>query len=169
MMLLLLRRLILIVASPDTREWIAAMFAEACDIPGPARLGWYVAAARVALGSRMRVWSLALQSGAFALLMFSVDWISGALLPALALIAISAAVLTRNPQRRHAAFLVAAGTLPLAHAVVNWVPALRPHYQYAPLDLRDWIILAFVAAIGFCAVQISSALWSARDLARADP
>lgn len=143
------------------REWIEASLAEAAYLESRERPGWYVSVIGVAVALRLRHSALMLQAAALALALILVDWTWGALVPALALMSFSAAVLTRgSAQQSRAALWVAGGTLPVAHAVANWVPELRPSYQYAPLDLRDWAILAAVGAIGVCAVQIADALRS---------
>jgi len=166
-MLRLIERLITAIAPPHNRDWTEAMVAEAYDLRGRERLNWYVDAVWVAMALRIRAWGGLLQAGSIAFLLLVVDWTSGALIPALALIALSAAILTRSSTHHgRRALLVAAGTLPAAHAIANWVPALRPHYQFAPLDLRDWAILAAVAVIGICMVRVADASWRAWDLAR---
>jgi len=155
----LMYRLLAAVAPAHRREWIAAMFSEAHHLQGRERISWYAAAAGMAFASRVSHSALFIEAIALAMIMIAVDWTSGALLPALLLIGLSAAVLTRvSASRSRAAVLVAGGTLPLTHAIANWVPQLRPHYQYAPLDLRDWTILAAVAAIGIAAVRIAEML-----------
>lgn len=163
----LTRCLLLALAPPKDREWIAAMLAETQSLADGERLLWHVGAGRVALAMRIRHWAPTLEASALAVLMIAVDWASGALLPALILIAASAAILTRASRGSAAALMVTAGILPLAHALANWLPQLRPHYQYAALDLRDWCILAAVGAIGICAVQVASALWDLWDETRA--
>ena len=164
----LIVRLLTALAPPHLRNWIVAMLAEGQQLDGRDRLSWYCAAAKVAVTLRA-VRSAFLQASALALAMLVVDWAWGALFPALALIALSAVVLTRSAVRNSiAAPIVAGGTLPLAHGIANWVPALRPQYQFAPLDLRDWATLAAVGAIGLCAVRIAGALWTARDSVSGD-
>ena len=164
-MMRFLSRIILAIAPKLSREWIAAMLTEADHVPNGDRVAWHAGAVRLALAARVRHWSFPLSGGALALAMLAVDWTSGALLPALALIALSAAVLTRGPKNEGGALVVAAGTLPVAHAIANWMPILRPHYQYASLDRWDWAILAAVAGIGCCAVRIATAFWKVRGFA----
>jgi hypothetical protein len=158
----LLHRALIAIAPPQMREWIGAMLSEAHDLSDRERVQWYLAAARVGIVSRISD-SRLVQATALAVILIVVDWIWGALLPALALIGLSAAVLTRVPSgNTRPALLVAGGTLPLAHAIANWMPWLRPEYQYAALNLMDWSILAAVAGVGFCAVRIADAIWRIR-------
>ena len=165
----LLDRFLIAMAPAERRDWVAAMLAEADCLQGRDRLDWYAAAAAVSFSLRLRGWGLALTAVAFALIMVLVDWTSGALLPALALIGLAAAVLTRSSMgSSRVALMVAGGTLPAAHAIANWVPRLRPHYQYAPLHFRDWAILLAVAAIGLCTVRVADAYRAARNFARSD-
>jgi hypothetical protein len=157
----LLRRILTAIAPAELHDWIDGVLAETPYLPSRERIGWYVSAVRVAVAFRISRSALSLQAGLLAVTLVVVDWTWGALLPALALIGVSAAVLARGSvDRSRAALWVAGGTLPVAHAVANWVPRLRPSYQYAPLDLRDWAILAAVGGIGLCAVRIADAFRS---------
>ena len=162
MMRTFIERLVIAVTPPHMRHWTLAMLIEAQSLEGRARLGWYASAAKVALTLRLvhaRCWIIAV---GLATTMIAVDWIWGDLLPALALIALAAALLTgASAANDRLAPFVAGGTLPAAHAIANWVPAIRPHYQYAPLNVMDWAMLFAVAAIGFCAVRIAIALHGA--------
>jgi len=161
----LAEKLLVNVAPRRVRGWIVAMIAEAQCLDSGERLGWYRAAAQIAISQRLSDLALPLQATALAAVMVTVDWLSGNLVPALALIALSAVVLTRS-STGWIPMTVAGGGLPLAHAIANWVPALRPQYQYAPLDVRDWVILACVGAIGVSAVQVATALRYAWKAAR---
>ena len=162
-------RALLAIAAPSAREWIAAMFSEAREAGRRDRFSWYAGAVRIALASRIRHWAPLLRATVLAALMLTIDWTSGAFLPALVLIGVSAGVLARGSMRRSGvALVVAAGTLPIAHAIANWIPALRPHYQYVSLDLRDWMVLVTVFGIGICAVRVSAECRSIWGSARAD-
>jgi hypothetical protein len=151
-------RLLLLLAPARSREWIKAIICEASQLDSAEQAPWLVAAARFALSERARTAVPTAYASSLAITMLFVDWTSGALVPALGLIGLSAVVLTQSSRGRLLPLAVASGTLPIAHAVANWVPGLRPDYQYAPLDLRDWVILAAVAAIGVCAVRVAELL-----------
>src|SRR5690348_16775641 len=92
----LMHRLLAALVPTDRREWITAMLSEAERLQGRERIGWYAATAGLALASRVSHSALFLRAVALALIMIAVDWTSGALIPALALIALSAAALTRG-------------------------------------------------------------------------
>lgn len=155
----LFRRLILRLTPVRGQEWIAAILAEADYLEeADERMGWCVAAAWVAIRQRLIDLAPSLLAITLAAIMILVDWTWGALLPALVLIALSAATIRKLAN----ALIVAGATLPVAHAIANWVPFLRPDYQYKPLDVKDWTILAAVAAMGCCAVQVAGILRAAR-------
>jgi hypothetical protein len=148
-----LERLLIALTLPRDRPWIEAILAEADLLPSPERRAWQLAAARLALCSWLG--STLPAALAMATALIAVDWLSGALLPAIALMFLAAVILRRGPENgRSVSLAVSAGTLPAAHAFANWVPQLRPHYQYARLDLRDWAILATIGLIGVCLVRI---------------
>lgn len=147
------------IAPARSRDWIAAMLVEAEHLSPSLRLLWMTSALIVALRLRARDWQHLWLAAGLAGAMIAVDWRSGALTPALLLIALSAALLTRGVRKAELLpSLVASGTLPLAHAGANWVPALWPSYQYQPLNPRDWLILGLIAAIGLCSVQLAVAI-----------
>jgi hypothetical protein len=152
-------RILMLIAPARYADWIAGMLIEADTLPRPARFLWRASSVFVATGMRVRESELQVHAGCLAVTMILIDWVWGAFVPALFMIGLSATVLTRRSREaRVTAFVVVAGTLPLAHSLANWVPALWPHYQYAPLDGRDWLILVLVAGIGVCSVRLAEAV-----------
>ena len=134
-------------------RWIAAMYGEAAHLPAPYRLGWMMSAVYLVLVLLARAHAASLLATGWAALLILVDWTDGGWTPALTLMSLAAFTLGRIGAFR-LALLTAAGTLPLAHTIANFVPSLRPFYQFAPLTLTDWLVLSSVAVIGFALVKI---------------
>lgn len=139
-------RLLIAMAPSDRAHWIIAMRAEAEALPQESgSLSWLSGAAWNAMKLRWSETGYATEATALAGTMIAVDWISGSALPALVLItATSLLIVSRRPHHVLPATVIAGGTLPIAHAVANLDRALWPHYQFRPLDGRDWMILSLV-------------------------
>jgi len=157
-------RVIMALAPADKAQWITAMRAEAAALPQDSdSVIWLRGATWAALRLRWSDTGYATEAAALAAAMIAVDWLSGAALPAILFIAITALVIISRC-RHHVwpATVVAGGTLPLAHYLANLDRSLWPYYQFKPLDRSDWLILALLPLLAFAIAFASSRLIGCR-------
>jgi len=78
--------------------------------------------------------------------LIALDWNTAE--PALSVAALTLASFSLGmlkPSSAAATSLLMGGCLLAAHAFSNFTGWMWPFYQYKPLDVRDWLIIAFVA------------------------
>lgn len=151
----LARRLAPAAAAP----WLAALQAEAGYDSDRRRGRWLWAAFGCALRLRVRAHAATLAAAALVVATVAVDWRSGAVLPAMLLVAATAAVLAAGRCTAPGyATLLAGALLPAAHALAHLDRALWPWYQFAPFRPGDWGVLALLFVPAWIGARIGGAV-----------
>lgn len=125
------------------RDWFDAMASEAAHLrPGFERVGWIggLLAAGLKLRCAGSLNGLNSHHAASAAMLMLLEWRSGAVVIVLPAVLLLTASLAYAFVTTPLALALLPGTaLIVAHTIADFVPPIRPWYQYSPLSGADWV------------------------------
>lgn len=152
-------------------DWLEAMMAEGALLPddGAERLRWALGCWRAALLIRARDCDLlhlaAVVAAAAAIVVC--DWLGDSDRTTLtSLVAAAAAAAFARPERMRRSAIWLGFCLLAAHGLSDRTGLWWPPYQFAPLGLGDWLILASVSVLAFAAALAGARLRRGPDVRR---